>query len=329
MLLITGSSGLIGTNLALRLLDHGYDVLGVDLRSNPWTDRVPTVTCDLARPCDDGTDVLGDTISRECVDVERIDGVIHLAAIARVYQSVCEPDNSLRNLRMVHSVLEFCRRHRFPLIFSSSREIYGNIADLPGRVDESHAGPARIASPYAAGKFAAEAYISSYARCFDLPTLIARLSNVYGRFDSDIERIGRVIPLFIRQISSGIPVTIFGSEKVLDFTHVDDCVRAIHLGIERLFEVDSQVTRTGVAGRTLNIATGQGHSIVELANLIGRELGVEPYTILVESRPGEVRHYVADVSAADAFLGYRPTISLPEGIARAVAWWKQNVRTVA
>lgn len=329
MFLITGSSGLIGTNLALRLLDHGHEVLGVDLRPNPWTDRVPTLKCDLTRLCDDRIEVLGEAMREESVDIERIEGVIHLAAIAQVYQSVCEPDNSLRNLRMVHAVLELCRRHRLPLIFSSSREVYGNIPDLPRRVDESHATPARVASPYAAGKLAAEAYISSYAHCFDLPTLIVRLSNVYGRFDSDVERMDRVIPLFIRRISSGAPITIFGSEKVLDFTHVDDCVRGIHLGIEQLLEAGTQGLRSGIAGRTLNLATGQGHSIVELANLIGRELGVEPEATVVGCRPGEVRHYVADITAAEAFLGYRPTISLPDGITRAVAWWREDVRSAA
>lgn len=329
MILITGSSGLIGTNLALRLLDHGYDVIGVDLRENGWTDRVRTVIGDLAEPCDGGYDLLGERLRQEGVACEGIEGVVHLAALARVYQSVCEPENSLRNLRMVHTSLEFCRRHTLPLLFSSSREVYGNIAEMPGRVDESHVVPARIASPYAAGKLAAEAYIGSYRKCFDLPTLVCRLSNVYGRYDSDLERMDRVIPLFISRISSGIPIRIYGPEKILDFTHVDDCVRGLHLGIEHLLGIRAGHAPERSTGWTLNLATGRGHSIPELARLIGEELGAEPLISLHDSRPGEVRRYIADTTAAEALLGYRPTIDLPDGISRAVAWWKTTLRQPA
>lgn len=324
MLLITGSSGLIGTNLALRLLDRGHDVLGVDLRENPWTDRIPTVLGDLCDLCDDGCDVLGDILTDAGVDDRQITGVVHLAAIARVYQSVCEPDNSLRNLRMVHVALEFCRRRALPILFSSSREVYGDLEEMPGCVGESLAVPARTASPYAAGKLAAEAYISAYARSFDLPTLIVRLSNVYGRYDSDIERMDRVIPLFISRISSGEPVTVYGPEKMLDFTYIDDCVGGIMLGLDRLIGWGSGRQPSPVAGLRINIAAGQGHTIVELAQMIGRELGCEPKISLAPSRPGEVRRYVADISIARNLLGYRPGTCLADGVRKTISWWKES-----
>jgi UDP-glucose 4-epimerase len=121
---------------------------------------------------------------------------------------------------MTFNVLEFCRNNRLPVIFSSTREVYGDIHRYI--TEESHADFAFTESPYSASKIAGEALIYSYARCYDLPYLVFRFSNVYGRYDNDIERMSRVVPLFIRQISRREPITVYGENKVLDFTYVDD-----------------------------------------------------------------------------------------------------------
>ena len=89
-------------------------------------------------------------------------------------------------------------------------------------------------SPYSASKIASEAFIYSYARCYGLKYLVFRFSNVYGRYDSDLWRMERVLPLWMHQLSRGEPITIFGGdEKVLDFTYVDDCVDGIARGVVR------------------------------------------------------------------------------------------------
>src|SRR5207248_2781638 len=100
--------------------------------------------------------------------------------------------------------------------------------------EETSADFAFTESTYSASKIAGEALIYSYARCYGLPYIVFRFSNVYGRYDSDIERMERVIPLFIRRIARDEPITIYGPEKVLDFTYVDDCVDGIVRGIEAL-----------------------------------------------------------------------------------------------
>ncbi|NTV63255.1 MAG: NAD-dependent epimerase/dehydratase family protein, partial [Oscillochloris sp.] len=147
-----------------------------------------------------------------------------------------------------------------------------------------------------------------------LPYLVFRFSNVYGRYDNDIERMERVIPLFIRRIVRGEPVTVYGHEKVLDFTYVDDCVDGIVRGIERLLA-------GAVRDRTINLAYGQGNSLVRMAELIGEALGLPPQIIVEPAkRPGEVSYYVADISLARDLLGFAPQVSLAEGIRRAVAW---------
>ena len=107
-------------------------------------------------------------------------------------------------------------------------------------------------SPYSASKIASEAFIYSYARCYGLDYLVFRFSNVYGRYDNDLRRMERVLPLCMHQLSRGEPITIFGGDqKVLDFTYVDDCVDGIARGVVRARRRPRRATRrsTSPSGR--------------------------------------------------------------------------------
>ena len=133
----------------------------------------------------------------------------------------------------------------------------------------------------------------------------------------------RVIPLFIRRIARGEPITVYGGQKVLDFTYVDDCVAGVTAGLELL-------ASGRAANETINLAYGEGNSLIALAETIGRALGVTPQLTVAPARVGEVTHYVADIAKARTLLGYEPQVPLSEGIPRAVAWatafW-ENQRT--
>lgn len=305
-ILITGSSGQIGTNLGLRLLDTGHQVFGVDKRINTWTDRIPTLLQDLSAPYRDFTGGVGS------VPYPRVDLVVHLAANAKVHELVQFPHRAMENIALTFNVLEYCRHNQLPLIFASSREVYGDIHRYI--TEETHADFSYTESPYSASKVAGEALVYSYARCYGVRYIVFRFSNVYGRYDNDIERMERVIPLFIERMRAGQPVTVFGQEKTLDFTYVDDCVEGIVAGIERL-------AAGAVQNQTINLAYGQGNTLVRLAEYIASALGVEGQ-IEVEpaKRVGEVTRYIADISKAAELLGYQPKVSLDEGIRRAVAW---------
>ena len=305
-ILITGSSGQIGTNLGLKLQEEGHFVFGVDKRPNSWTNEIETLLQDLSQPYKDFRKGIGHVSYPPDLDC-----VVHLAAHAKVHELVEQPDRALENITMTYNVLEFCRQNNLPVIFSSSREVYGDIHRYI--TEESYADFAFTESPYSASKISGEALIYSYAQCYGLRYLVFRFSNVYGRYDNDLERMERVIPLFIRKINRDEPITIYGEDKVLDFTYVDDCVTGVRRGIELLIEGRE-------ANQTINLAYGQGNSLVTMAQFIAEALGKNPDITIEPSRVGEVTHYVANIGKARALLDYTPQTSLREGIQRAVTW---------
>jgi UDP-glucose 4-epimerase len=298
--LITGSSGQIGTGVGLALRRRGDEVQGIDNRENTWTKEIPTVVCDLCASALGELPVKG-----------RFDAVLHLAAHAKVFELVERPARAMENMRMAFGVLEYCRRTGTPIIFGSSREVYGDIHRHI--TEESEADFVVAESPYSASKIAGEAYVYAYAQCYGLPCLVFRFSNVYGRYDCDLERLERVIPLFIRRIALGEPITVFGSHKVLDFTYLDDCADGVIRGIDAV-----------VAGKlkreTINLAYGQGATLLDLVNLIALALQKKPRAIYEAARTGEVTRYVADLTKARAALGYQPQTPLTAGVPLAIEW---------
>src|SRR3954452_19056490 len=308
-ILLTGSSGQNRTELALRLMADGLWGFGVDKRPNTWTKEFETLLQDLAihYPAFRGG-IAG-------VEYPEVDVVVHLAAHAKVHQLVRQPHRALENATMTFNVLEYARQLELPLVFSSTREVYGDVHRFD-EYGESTADFAYTESPYSASKIASEAFIYSYARCYGLRYLAFRFSNVYGRFDNDLARMERVIPLFIDRMIAGEPITVFGGEdKVLDFTYIDDCVDGIARGVERL-------VAGNVANETINLAYGQGNTLVRAAELIAAELGVEPQINHAASLLGEVTHYVADIRKARELLDWQPATPLDQGIPKAVAWFR-------
>jgi UDP-glucose 4-epimerase len=301
--IITGASGLIGTNLGLRLLDEGHDVLGIDREPNPWTDRIPQRVEDLR------------DLSREPgAGWGTADIVVHLAARAKVHESVERPQNALDNYTITHRVLEYCRTRQTPVIFGSSRETYGEQDHVP--VPEDAVRIEKAASPYAAAKLGEEALIHAYGRCYRLRYLIFRFSNVYGRYDR-YERTTRFIPLLCDKLPRGETVPIYGPEKTYDFTYIDDAIQGVMLGLHRLVQEPERVS-----GQTINLGTGKGTTLLEAAHLVAKAAGVEPRLEIKPIRVGEISRYVADISKARTLLGYDPQYPPARGIPEFYRWWQ-------
>jgi UDP-glucose 4-epimerase len=216
---------------------------------------------------------------------------------------------------MTFAALELARRHGCALVFGSSREVYGDIHR--NITDEGMADFVVAESPYSASKIAGEAFLYSYAKCYGLPVLVFRFSNVYGRYDNDLERMERVIPLFVRRIAAGEAITVFGRDKMLDFTFVDDCVAGVRAGIDAL--VDGKIVND-----TVNLAYGQGNTLYDLVNLLELALGRSVEVTYEPSQVGEVTRYVADIGKARRLLGYQPQVPLTAGIRRYVEWCRET-----
>jgi len=301
--LVTGSSGQIGTNLALTLQARGDEVVGVDRRPNTWTDAIETVLLDLR------------TARAEDLPAGPFDVVVHLAAHAKVFELVEQPDRALENVTMCFKALDYARQQKAPFIFGSSREVYG---DIHRHITEEAAADFVVAeSPYSASKIAGEAFVYSYAECYGLPYLVFRFSNVYGRYDNDIERMDRVLPLFIRKIHRDEPITVYGKEKVLDFTYIDDCINGIRHGIDALVS-------GRVVNHTINLANGEGRTLVDAVNIISLALGRTPKVTYEPARPGEVTRYVADITKARQLLDYQPQTPLTAGIPKSIEWAREH-----
>ncbi|MCG3136599.1 MAG: dTDP-glucose 4,6-dehydratase [Phycisphaerae bacterium] len=302
--LITGSSGQIGTNVGLSLLERGDTVQGIDKLKNRWTERIPTTVLDLSR-CKPGD------LPREM----KFDVVLHLAAYAKVFELVEHPDRAMENITMLFNTLDYCRQTKTPIVFGSSREVYGDIHRWI--TDEKEADFVVAESPYSASKIAGEALIYSYHECYGLPHLVFRFSNVYGKYDCDIDRLERVIPLFIKKIAAGEPITVYGPDKTLDFTYVEDCAQGVIRGIDAL-------VNGNIKAETINLAYGQGNTLLDLVNMIGMCLGKSAQATFEPARAGEVTRYVADITAAKQLLGYQPTTPLSGGLPRSIAWQREH-----
>ena len=147
--------------------------------SNTWTDEFHYLLQDLAGHYPAFPDGIGG------VEYPEVDVVVHLAAHAKVHQLVRQPHRALENAIMTFNVLEYCRQRQLPLVFSSTREVYGDVHRFE-EYGEATADFAYTESPYSASKIAGEAFIYSYARCYGLKYLVFRFSNVYGRYDNDL-----------------------------------------------------------------------------------------------------------------------------------------------
>jgi nucleoside-diphosphate-sugar epimerase len=300
--LVTGSSGTIGTRLCEMLLSGGeMEVQAVDRRANEWYPRLNELTW------------RGDLCDREFIGTlpRDVDVVVHLAANARVYNLVLDPDLALENIRSLYNVLEYCRgRGIGRILFASSREVYGNAVGTCRNEDQVDLRACE--SPYAASKLSGEALVHAYHRCHGIDFIITRFSNVYGMYDNT----DRIIPLFIRLAEQNRDLIIYGRDKMLDFTYIDDTVAGLVQCLQQFERAKNNV---------FNIATGRGVLLTDVAQRIVRLLGSHSRMVIEGNRAGEVVRFAADISKAEQLLSFRPRVGIGEGLRESIRWYAQHV----
>ena len=333
-LLITGGAGFIGCNLADYYIRQGQRVVIFDNLSRRGTPH--NLAWLRERHGEKFAFVQGDV--RDFAAVQRVaaeaEAIFNLASQVAVTTSVTDPRSDFEiNALGAFNVLEAARLSgRNPaVLFTSTNKVYGGMEDA--RIEETLEGyrftdypygiseerPLDFHSPYGCSKGAADQYVRDYARIYGLPTVVFRMSCIYGLRQFGNEDQGWVAH-FVIAASKGRPITIYGDGKqVRDVLFVDDLVRAFDLALKNINRVKGQVYNLG--GGPENALAIWAEFGPMLEQLLGRPIAVNRG----DWRPGDQRIYVSDIRKAERELGWRPAISKAEGIRRLVAWVQANL----
>ena len=333
--LVTGGAGFIGCNIADRLLAEGRRVRVYDALARPgveanldwlrarYGDRVEAVTADVR-----------DTARLQAA-AQGVAAVFHMAAQVAVTTSLVDPVADFDvNVRSTVALLEALRAQgaETPLIFASTNKVYGDLADVEfvregeryvpadAQMDAhgvSEARPLDFHTPYGCSKGAADQYVLDYARSFGVPTVVMRMSCVYGPRQMGTEDQGWVAHFLIRALE-GQPITLYGDgRQVRDILQVGDVVDA-YMAAWRSIDA--------VSGRAFNLGGGPDNavSLRELLDYIGELVGRPVQVDYADWRQGDQRYFVADMRAATEALGLKPRTGWREGVAGLADWLAEH-----
>jgi UDP-glucose 4-epimerase len=307
--LVTGGAGFIGSHIATALLERGHTVRALDDLSTGKRENLAHLAGHVEL-------VEGDICNVATVErcMPGVEVVFHLAARASVPRSVEHPRpaneiNVTGTLNLLIAARQ-ARARRF--VYSASSSAYGDTPVMP-KVETMRPQPL---SPYAVSKLAAEHYCSCWSNVYGLQTISLRYFNVFGPRQDPKGAYAAVIPAFVSRMLKGERPVIYGDgEQSRDFCFIENVVQANMLAAEA----------PGVHGEVVNIACGQRTSLNQIVADINKLLGTDIPPAHEAPRPGDVRHSLADISAAQRVIGYEPRIMFPEGLRRSIEWYKENL----
>lgn len=302
--LVTGVAGFIGSHVADRLLADGREVVGIDAFTGNYSRERKRRNLVGAVAHDGFRLVEGDVLDVDLDEILRgVDGVIHLAGEPGVRRSWGEGFGKYleRNVLATQRLLEAAGRDTTPkFVYISSSSVYGGASDGP--VGEEH--ERRPASPYGMSKLAAEELVALYARERDVPATVLRYFTVYG----PRQRPEMAVARFLTAAERGRPVEVFGDgDQARDMTYVGDAVEAT-------------VAALNAPGGVYNVGGGSRTTVNGLIETVGRVTGSLVEATYGPVAPGDVYSTWADSTRAARDLGYKPRVSLEEGIVAQAAW---------
>ena len=308
--LITGIGGFIGSSLARELLRRGERVRGVDNFSTGKKENLAQILGQIEFHEADILDL--DAMQRACAGM---DYVLHQAAIPSVPKSVLDPiGNNRANVDGTVNVLVAARDAKVRrVIYAASSSAYGDTPTLPKHESMT---PDPI-SPYAVAKLASERYMISFYRCYGLETVALRYFNIFGPRQDPSSPYSGVLAKFITQMLKGEQPAIFGDgEQSRDFTYIDNAVEANLLACKAPAEQ--------AAGKVFNVATGRRVTLNETFKLLQSLTSYSGSPSYGEERGGDIKHSLADISAAEKHLGYTPKVDFEDGLRRTVDWYRSR-----
>ncbi len=306
--LITGIGGFIGSSLARALLSRGDQVRGVDNFSTGKRENIAEILHRIDFREADIVDL--DAMRQACAGV---DFVLHQAALPSVPKSVLDPLASNRaNIDGTVNLLVAARDAKVKrVIYAASSSAYGDTPTLP----KHEAMTPDPISPYAVAKLASEHYLISFYRCYQLQTVALRYFNIFGPRQDPSSPYSGVLAKFITLMLRGEQPAIFGDgEQSRDFTYIDNAVEANLLAC--------QAPAAQVAGQIFNVATGRRCTLNETFKLLQGLTSYRGKPKYEPERGGDIKHSLADISKAEAGLGYKPKVDFEEGLRRTVEWYR-------
>ncbi len=307
--LVTGGAGFIGSNICRQLVREGCFVRVVDnlltgKRSNlaeVW-DKIEFVEADMGVP----------EVARAVV--KEIDVVLHEGALPSVPLSVDNPANTHRHCVDATFTMLLAARdaHVKRFVYAASSSAYGDTPTLP-KVETMAPNPL---SPYAVGKLVGEYYCSVFSKVYGLETIALRYFNVFGPHQDPASQYAAAIPAFVTAILRNQPPTIYGDgEQTRDFTYVDNVVQA------NLLAARAKETH----GEVVNVACGEAVTVNAIIDTINRLLGKNVQPIYAPARAGDVKHSLADITAARKLIGFEPVILFRAGLEKSIDWYRKSL----
>ncbi len=328
--LVTGAAGFIGFHLSKRLLDEGYQVLGVDNLNDYYDPQLKADRLDILKSYPsfafyrlDLTDGGGlNTLFQE----KTVDVVVNLAAQAGVRYSLTNPQAYVdSNLVGFVNILECCRHNKVKhLVFASSSSVYGANTNMPFSVHHNVDHPVSL---YAASKKSNELMAHTYSHLFELPCTGLRFFTVYGPWG----RPDMALFLFTKAILEDRPIDVFNHGKMKrDFTFIDDIVEGVVRVMRSVpdgnpkWSGDAPDPGTSYAKyKIYNIGNNQPVELIDFIGAIEKSLGKKAKKNFMDIQPGDVPATYANVDDLIKDVGFKPDTTIEDGIERFVKWYRR------
>lgn len=328
-ILVTGTAGFIGNHLALRLLERGDEVIGVDNVNDYYDVRLKEARLNRIRQHPGFTEIRVGIHDRDAMEEvfskHKPQRVVNLAAQAGVRYSLKNPYAYVdSNLLGFVNILEGCRHHEVEhLVYASSSSVYGGNTKQPFSEHDNVDHPISL---YAATKKANELMAHTYSHLYGLPTTGLRFFTVYGPWG----RPDMAYFLFTKAILEGKPIDIFNQGDMRrDFTYIDDIVEGVIRVLDKPaaanFAFDANMPDPGSSNapyRIFNIGNNQPVKLMEYIEAIESALGIIAEKNFLPMQLGDVPATYADTSELEAWVDFKPSTSVKDGVACFVAWYR-------
>ena len=328
-ILVTGTAGFIGSALAIRLLERGDEVIGVDNVNDYYDPSLKEARLDRLKVYDNFTEVRISLEDKPAIDKVFEDykpnKVVNLAAQAGVRYSLENPQAYIdANIVGFTNILEGCRHHKVEhLVYASSSSVYGANESMPFSVHDNVDHPVSL---YAASKKANELMAHTYSHLFNLPTTGLRFFTVYGPWG----RPDMALFMFTKNIIEGKPIDVFNYGKhQRDFTYIDDIVEGVIRTLDHTAQPnpdwsgknpDSATSKAPY--RLYNIGSNNPCELLRYIEIIEECVGKKAIKNMLPLQPGDVPATYADVEALIKDVDYKPSTTIEEGVAKFVSWYK-------